>query len=220
MITERPAKNGEVQENRLLALARAQPGLTALLLMSLVGIGISIYLTIVHYDKNTKLVCTTGGVVNCQQVTSSAYSVIPFTNVPITIPGMLWFIALGVAAFLGLRAVWREERELQWLRGGTLLWTIGGMLFVIYLLYAEIVKVQRLCEWCTVIHLLTFASLLIALTRWQRRFDLPAQFAPRASVKAGPPQQSLRANAVARSSSPAMTHRARRGMNQRGGRGR
>lgn len=216
MTTGQPAQNSETEESRWLALARAQPGLTALLLMSLVGIGISIYLTIVHYDKNTKLVCTTGGVVNCQQVTSSAYSVVPFTTIPITIPGMLWFIALGVAAFLGLRAVWREEREPQWLRGGMLVWTIGGMLFVIYLLYAEIVKVQHLCEWCTVVHLLTFASLIIALTRWQRRFDPPAQVVARAPAKSQ--SSAPRVNAAARPASPAMTRRARRGMNQRGGR--
>lgn len=220
MTTGQPAQNSETQESPWLALARAQPGLTALLLMSLVGIGISIYLTIVHYDKNTKLVCTTGGVVNCQQVTSSAYSVVPFTTIPITIPGMLWFIALGVAAFLGLRAVWREEREPQWLRGGMLIWTIGGMLFVIYLLYAEIVKVQRLCEWCTVVHLLTFASLIIALTRWQRRFDPPAQVVTRALTKPQPQQSAFRANVTARPAAPAITHRARRGMNQRGGRAR
>lgn len=218
MTTGQPAKNGEVQENRLLTLARAQPGLTALLLMSLVGIGVSIYLTIVHYDKKVALVCTTGGLVNCQDVTTSAYSVVPFTTIPITIPGMLWFIALGVAAFLGLRAVWRAESEPEWLRGSMLVWTIGGMLFVIYLLYAEIVKVQHLCEWCTVIHLMTFASLLIALTRWQRRFDPPAQYVPRAQVKS--PQQSRGANAASRSVAPPMTHRARRGMNQRGGRAR
>lgn len=220
MTTGQPAQNGEAQESRWLAFARAQPGLTALLLMSLVGIGVSIYLTIVHYDKKVALVCTTGGLVNCQDVTTSAYSVVPFTTIPITIPGMLWFIALGVAAFLGLRAVWREEPEPQWLRGGMLIWTIGGMLFVIYLLYAEIVKVQHLCEWCTVVHLLTFASLIIALTRWQRRFDPPAQFVTHAPAKSQPQQSASRANAVGRPAAPAITRRARRGMNQRGGRAR
>ncbi len=35
---------------RLLLLARAAPGLVAMLLMALAGLGISIYLTVVHYQ--------------------------------------------------------------------------------------------------------------------------------------------------------------------------
>src|SRR6185437_5059799 len=47
------------------------------------------------------------------------------------------------------------------------------MAFVLYLVYAEIVLLHTLCEWCTVVHLLTFATFLLALNRWQQR-GLPA----------------------------------------------
>jgi hypothetical protein len=63
---------GETLTSRLLTLARQQIGLTALALIAVVGLGISVYLTIVHYDSGVKLVCNTTGLINCQSVTSSA----------------------------------------------------------------------------------------------------------------------------------------------------
>jgi len=158
---------GETLTRRLLTLARQQLGLTALALIAVVGLGISVYLTIVHYDSGVKLVCNTTGLINCQSVTSSAYSVVPGTSIPITIPGMLWFLALGALAVAGLRWAWRGEAEDPRLRISTLLLTVAGLVFIIYLVYCEIVLVQRICEWCTVVHLLTLASFLIALTRWR-----------------------------------------------------
>jgi uncharacterized membrane protein len=218
---ESAASQGERRVQRLvnrleplLTLAREQPGLTALALMSLAGLGISIYLTIVHYTSRVALVCTTGGAVNCQKVTTSAYSVVPLTSIPVTIPGMIWFLALGVAAVIGLRAWARGADEPQWMRGALLLWTIAGLLFVVYLVYAEIVKVQNICEWCTAVHLLTLASFLIALTRWQRRFE-PA--APRIQAPAVTPA-APRAATPARPTTPAVPHRTRRALSQRSGR--
>lgn len=193
-----------LKTSRLARLARAQSGLTSLLLMSVVGLGISIYLTIVHYNSKVSLFCTTGGVVNCQSVTSSAYSVIPGTTIPITIPGMLWFVVLGALASVGLWAAARSVEAPSWLRLYTLLWTIPGLAFVLYLVYCEIVLVQRICEWCTGVHLLTLASFLVALTRWQRR-DEPAM--PR--NMAGPPP-SAPARPPLRPSGLTLSRRARR----------
>lgn len=203
----------ETQPHWLVALAREQPGLTALLLMSLVGLGVSIYLTIVHYDSKVSLLCTTGGVVNCQSVTTSAYSVIPGTTIPITIPGMLWFIALGALAGVGLWTAAHSQPEPARLRLAALLWTIAGMVFVLYLVYAEIVKVQRICEWCTVVHLLTLASFLVALTRWQRR-DEPV-LPPQRRAPARPPTAPTHSAAPAHPAAPAISRRTRRTLNHR-----
>lgn len=194
---------------RLWTLAREQAGLTSLLLMSVVGLGISIYLTIVHYNSKVSLLCTTGGVINCQSVTSSAYSVIPGTTIPITIPGMLWFVVLGALAGVGLWAAARDVEAPSWLRLYTLLWTIPGVAFVFYLLYCEIVLLGRICEWCTVVHLLTLAAFLVALTRWQRR-DEPAM--PR-NISAPPPSATIRP--PLRPSGLTLSRRARRTLSQR-----
>ena len=201
---------GETWPRRALALAREQAGLTALLLIAVAGLGISIYLTIVHYNTKVTLLCTTGGVVNCQSVTSSAWSVIPGTSIPITIPGMLWFVGLGALAGVGLWAAARGEDGPPRLRLITLLWAAPGLLFVLYLLYAEIVLVQRICEWCTAVHLLTLAAFLIALTRWQRRDD------PVALRQVAVPAPSEEARPPARPAGPALSRRARRTLGQRG----
>lgn len=166
---------------RLLLLARRAPGLVAMLLMALVGLGISIYLTTIHYQGVAPL-CNTTGVIDCARVTSSEYSVLPGTQIPITIPGMIWFVVSGGMALVALLAIWRNRLEPSRLRLAHLLWGAVGMIFVLYLVYAEIVALRRLCEWCTVVHLLTFATFLLALNRWQQR-ALPAPDLRVATVK-------------------------------------
>ena len=158
---------------RLLLLVQRAPGLVAMLLMALLGLGISIYLTVIHYQGVGVAFCSTTGVVNCNLVTSSGNSVLFGSKFPITIPGMIWFIVSGGMALVALLAIWRNRREPARLRGAHLLWGIIGMAFVLYLVYVEIVVLHTLCEWCTVVHLLTFATFLLALNRWQQR-GLPA----------------------------------------------
>ena len=158
---------------RLLLLVQRAPGLVAMLLMALLGLGISIYLTVIHYQGAGVAFCSTTGVVNCNKVTSSGNSVLFGSTIPITIPGMIWFIVSGGMALVALLAIWRNRREPARLRAAHLLWGIVGMAFVLYLVYVEIVVLHTLCEWCTVVHLLTFATFLLALNRWQQR-GLPA----------------------------------------------
>ncbi len=208
---------------RLLAFIREQPGQTALLVMAVVGLEISIYLTIVHYDSNVPLVCNATGLISCQSVTTSAYSVIPGTTIPITIPGILWFLALGALAGLGLRWAARGEAEDPRLRITTLLLTAVGLAFVLYLVFCEIVLVQRICEWCTVIHLLTLAAFVIALTRWQRRDDPVIVHTPRgpsasrAAQGSHPPSVT---HSGAHGRPAAISRRARRSLNHRSPAGR
>jgi uncharacterized membrane protein len=154
-------------------LAQRAPGLVAMLLMALAGLGISIYLTVVHYQGAGIAFCSTTGLVNCNLVTSSGNSVLFGTPIPITIPGMIWFVVSGGMALVALVAIWQNRREPARLRGAHLLWSVLGMAFVLYLVYVEIVVLHTLCEWCTVVHLLTFATFLLALNRWQQR-GLPA----------------------------------------------
>ena len=148
------------------ALARRVPLLVALVGMAVLGFAISVYLTTVHY-AGVRLVCSTGGIVNCAAVTSSSYSVIPGTQLPITIPGMLWFAVSGALAVAALVALRRGESEPARLRLAHVLWGGLGLVFVFYLVYAELVKLHSICEWCTAVHLLTLFTFFIALYRLQ-----------------------------------------------------
>jgi uncharacterized membrane protein len=147
----------------------------AIAAMAVAGTAIAVYLTAVHYTHSAA-VCTTVGPINCTSVLQSRYSLVPGTELPITLPGMLWFALSGGLALAGLRAVWRGEREPERLRLAMLVWSAAGLAFVLYLVFVEIVVVGAICEWCTAIHLLTLATFLVALHRWQTRHA--AQIAP------------------------------------------
>jgi uncharacterized membrane protein len=125
----------------------------ALLGIAAAGVISSGYLTITHLSS-LPLVCTVNGVVNCSAVTHSAYSVIPGTSIPISVLGIAWFVILAAVALAA-------RRSLQ------LAWTAIGLLVVIYLIYIEIVVLHQICEWCTVVHILIVASLLITIRQLQ-----------------------------------------------------
>ncbi len=164
-----------------LNLIRRAPALSAIVVMALVGLGASIYLTVVHYDTKVSLVCTSGGLINCGNVTTSAYSFVPFTTIPVTIPGMLWFVVSGALALVGLRSIWQGRPEPARLRLAQVIWSLAGLLFVIYLIYCEIVLVHNICEWCTGVHILTFATFILAFYRLQRDGEEAAPLAMQAA---------------------------------------
>ena len=188
---------------RLWTVARAWPGLAAVAVMALVGLGVSIYLTTVHYDTNLTLACTKGGIVDCTQVTSSAWSVVPYTTIPITIPGMLWFVVAGGLALWSLVALARGEMEPARALLALLVWSAAGLAFVLYLVYVEAFLVHKLCEWCTAVHILTLAIFIIALLRYQRAQNLLAEddYAQEALIPTAPirkpPAQALSRRAQA-----------------------
>jgi uncharacterized membrane protein len=171
----------------LLSLMRLDYGLAALIGMAVVGFAVSIYLTTVHY-AGVAPICSTTGVVDCARVTSSQWSVVPGTQLPITIPGMLWFAVSGGLAFVLLRARARGAAEDPRARQAQLVWGALGLLTVLYLVYVEIVKLHRLCEWCTVVHLLTFASFLIILNRMQQPLAALTRAPQRSSAQRAAPR--------------------------------
>jgi len=164
---------------RLGALIRRVPLATAVIVLTLIGLGISIYLTVDHY-RGVAPVCTIGGAFDCAKVTSSAWSVIPGTSIPITIPGMLWFVVSGGFAAAMLWYLAREQREPPRLRLWFVLWAGAGLVFVLYLVYAEIVQLRTLCAWCTGVHVLTLVIFLLALRLWQ---DGPPEIVARKVAK-------------------------------------
>jgi uncharacterized membrane protein len=144
------------------AVGRPSPGALALLAFAIAGLVIAGYLTAVHYTP-LPLVCSTTGLIDCAQVTSSAYSVVPGTTLPITVPGMVSFLVSGALAIAALR----QRQPSVTLRVTQLLWSTAGLLAALYLVFVEIVRLHRICLWCTAVHLLLLASFLVALGRVQ-----------------------------------------------------
>jgi uncharacterized membrane protein len=163
------------------------PGLIALIVMAVAGIAIAVYLITVEAD-HVPLLCSTTGLVDCASVLASSYSRVPFTNVPITVPGLLWFVGSGALAGVGLVRLRQGRAEPPRLRLAQFLWSAAGLVFVLYLVYAEIVQLHRICAWCTVIHVLVLLTFLLTLQRLQQPETLyvgarPARVNPHPSAR-------------------------------------
>jgi uncharacterized membrane protein len=138
---------------------RRSGGQIVLAILACSSLAISIYLTIVHYNSSVQLVCSDSGLINCENVLTSSYSVVPGTAIPVSIPGILWS---AVALALPL-AVLKLGPEMRQVRMAEFVWGIFGLLTVLYLVYAEIVKIHNICVWCTVVHFIVLFYLLLSV---------------------------------------------------------
>ncbi len=138
-------------------------GQLSLLVLALIGTGISIYLTSVHYE-NVPLVCSASGLVDCARVLASSYSVVPGTTIPISVPGLLWCIAMGALAF----TAWRILPGRRSVLIAELVLAITGIVTVLYLVYVELVRLHTICAWCTGLHVIILAMLLITVVLVQQ----------------------------------------------------
>lgn len=126
--------------------------------IGLAGIGISAYLTSVHYAR-VPLACSSSGVVNCERVLSSAYSSV--AGVPISVGGIVWFaVSVGLALMVVIR-----RTEPVWLQPAQIGWSLLGLLTVFYLVGVEALALGVLCAWCTGLHALIVATLLLSILR-------------------------------------------------------
>jgi uncharacterized membrane protein len=122
-----------------------------ILAITIYGLGASIYLTIAHFDTHVSLVCSDKGVVNCEEVTTSSWSEV-FGVLPVAVLGLAFYVFLTAT---NSPWAWRWQQRLpaiRWARLGSL---VVGMVFVLYLIYAE-TQIGAICLWCTSVHVATF----------------------------------------------------------------
>jgi uncharacterized membrane protein len=136
-----------------------------LLLLSLVGAAIAIYLTTVHYE-NAPLLCSTRGLIDCSRVLSSPYSVVPGTSLPITIPGLAWSLISAVLAVVGLRQT--QPQALRRIYLAQFIWSLLALVIVLYLVYLELVVLHTICAWCTAMHAVILIMFLITIVQLQQ----------------------------------------------------
>jgi uncharacterized membrane protein len=126
-------------------------------LLSLVGLGLSLYLTIAHFTGTKLAGCPVTGTVNCSVVTTSAQSY--FLGVPVAVLGLATYVVMTA-----LNSPWAWRARTYWVHLARFVLAILSMCFVLWLVYAELMIIKHVCEYCTGVHLVTFA-LLIVLTR-------------------------------------------------------
>jgi uncharacterized membrane protein len=120
------------------------------------AVAVSVYLTIAHFANPNLLVCASSGTVSCEAVTTSAQAA--FLGIPVAVLGLLW--SIGMLA-LCLPQAWRSGSRLVHL--ARLLMAVGGIGFVLWLVYAELFIIGAICLWCTVVHVIAFALFVIVV---------------------------------------------------------
>src|SRR5579859_88674 len=124
-------------------------------ILSLAGLGVSIYLTIAHFTDSKLAACAESGAINCTKVTTSPQSYV--FGIPVAVLGLAFFV---VAVALMSPWAWRwARREVALIRIASLVVGIG---FVIYLVYTELFTIGAICLYCTSVHVIAF--LLFVLT--------------------------------------------------------
>jgi uncharacterized membrane protein len=105
----------------------------AILVLSLIGIGIAGYLTYVHYE-GLKVLCLSSG--GCETVQASSYA--KLDGIPVAVLGLLGYI--GILGSLVVRG------ELGRIAGFGI--ALIGFGFSMYLTYRELFTIKAICQWC------------------------------------------------------------------------
>ena len=109
-------------------------------ILGLAGIGISSYLTYMHY-KNLEPICFFNA--KCDVVLTSPYA--QMWGFPLSLLGLLMYV------FLTILASWRllvKDDKSGMLDLGIYGTALSGTLFTLYLYYLEIFEIHAFCTWC------------------------------------------------------------------------
>ena len=126
------------------------------LVLALVGLAASAYLTYEHYSASTTLACPETSGINCVKVTTSSYA--ELLGAPVALLGLLFY--LGLTA-LCLPVAWRASSP--WVARARLTAAAAGVAFVLYLVWAELFRIDAICLWCTVVHVVTVALFAVVV---------------------------------------------------------
>lgn len=123
--------------------------------LALLGLALSVYLTITHFQPHL-LECSDSGAINCTKVTTSPESYI--FGIPVAILGLAFYTVMTA---LCSPWAWRAaDRRIHLAR---LVMAVLGIGFVLYLVSAELLEIKAICLYCTGVHIVTFAQLLLVM---------------------------------------------------------
>jgi uncharacterized membrane protein len=125
----------------------------AVAVLALVGAGIAAYLTYTRYAGES-IYCVAGGG-GCETVQRSAYAKV--AGVPVAVLGLAAYIALLATALVPGRTAAAVGAGLA----------IAGAAFSAWLLYAQLVLIDAICQWCVANDVVI--ALAAVATAWRLR---------------------------------------------------
>ena len=114
--------------------------------LAVLGLAISIYLTYVHY-AGIEPVCSS--ISNCERVQTSEYA--DLVGIPVAVLGIVGYAAILVS--LRMRA------------DVTALLAYLAVAFSAYLTWAELFKIDAICQWCVASAIITLVIAVLATLR-------------------------------------------------------
>ncbi len=124
--------------------------------LSLLGLALSTYLTIGHFESKTFLACPDSGLINCAKVTTSPQSYA--FGIPVAVLGLAHFVVLVI-----LNSPWLWRARNYWVHVARFALVVISMGFVLWLLYAELLIINNICLYCTGVHVVTFALFVVVI---------------------------------------------------------
>lgn len=122
---------------------------------AVLGLVASTYLTVEHFSSSTTLACPETGTINCAKVTTSAWS--QLAGIPVAVLGLIYFVVMtALTAPPAMR-----RRALDRVRVAA---AAVGVAMVLYLIWAELFRVDAICLWCTAVHICAIG--LFASVAW------------------------------------------------------
>jgi uncharacterized membrane protein len=128
------------------------------IVVSLLGLADATYLTYQHFSQSAFAGCAESGAVNCEAVTTSPESHV--AGIPVAVLGLAFFVFMvAVNSRWGWKAPWPI---VHWARLASV---VVGIVFVLYLIWAELFRINAICLYCTGVHILTFILFALIIGR-------------------------------------------------------
>ena len=118
----------------------------AIAALALIGLAISAYLTWVHY-AGIEPVCS--GISDCERVQSSSYA--ELVGIPVAVLGVVGYAAI-------LASLWARVEV-------TALLSYLAVAFSGYLTWAEVFRIDAICQWCVASAIVTLVIAVLATLR-------------------------------------------------------
>ncbi len=128
----------------------------ALIALAIIGVAVSIYMTIYKLTSNDAMCLGSG---DCSTVNASRYSEV--NGFPVASIGILGYVAI-------LATLYFEKRNKFFKENGTLMlfgMALTGFLFTVWLIYVEIALLKALCPFCLTSQAAMTVIFIIAVIR-------------------------------------------------------
>lgn len=132
----------------------------ASLALVIVGLAVSIYMTIYKYTSNDAMCLGSG---DCHTVNASRYSEV--NGIPVAIFGIVGYCAI-------LAVLWLEKKVSFFEANGTMLifgMALTGFLFTLWLIYVEVVLLKAYCPFCITSQAAMTLIFILAILRLTRQ---------------------------------------------------